>query len=51
MADDGKMTQIRCKEIETYIKHLKALDEYDPMVFHHAVIYRPLIKIYEVTRK
>lgn len=41
--DAGEESRIQLKEVKAYINHLKQLQEFNPLVFHHYVTYRPFI--------
>ena len=42
--DNGEYVRIQLKEIIQYVKHLKQVQEYNPLNHHHFVIYRPIMR-------
>lgn len=44
--NDGIKTSIQYKEVEAYINHLKSVEQFNPLVFHHFIYYRPVLKMY-----
>lgn len=43
--DMGKNANVSVREVIQYIKHLKQVQEFNPMVFHHFIIYRPVLRV------
>lgn len=42
--DDGTRGAISIKEIMQYIKHIRAMQQFNPLNYSHFVVYRPVIK-------
>lgn len=42
--DDGLYVRIQLKEIIAYVKHLKQVEQYNPLNYHHYVVYRPILR-------
>lgn len=46
LKEDGKKHSsiVKLREVQKYIAHLKQVQEFNPLVFHHFIIYRPTIR-------
>lgn len=42
--DRNKEQYLKTTEVMKYICHLKQLEQFNPMVYHHFICYRPIIK-------
>jgi hypothetical protein len=42
--DQEKEQYLTLAEVQQYIKHLKEVQEFNPLAYHYYVVYRPLIK-------